>query len=55
MSNQYTQVVPQAQSNKPVVPTAPSLPVPLDPSLLSQVSGGVGCSPSPTPSPTPTW
>ncbi|MBW8828922.1 MAG: hypothetical protein JF606_05735 [Burkholderiales bacterium] len=51
MSHQYTQVVPQAQSNKPVVPAAPSLPVPLDPSLLSQVSGGAGSSSSPH----PTW
>jgi len=33
------------QSPNPTTPTTPSAPIPLDPSLLRQVSGGDGQSP----------
>ncbi len=39
MSQKQTPVVPQQQS-KTQAPAAPSAPLPIDPSLLRQVSGG---------------
>lgn len=40
MSHQQTPAVSQSQSKAPAVPTAPSLPLPIDPRLLQHIAGG---------------
>jgi len=43
-------VAPQSQTKTPATPVVPSAPLPIDPSLLRQISGGTQTS-----SPNPTW
>jgi hypothetical protein len=40
MSQQYTPIAQQQKSKTPAAPAAPSAPLPIDPSLLRQISGG---------------
>jgi hypothetical protein len=40
MSHQQTPAAPQQQQKTPATPVARSAPLPIDPSLLRQISGG---------------
>ena len=48
MSHQQAQGVPQQQSKSTTAPVAPSMPLPIDPALLGQISGGTDSTSAPT-------